>query len=150
MRQRIVGVTAFQSRRDARRPHQRVVNGVVGKARGRSLIAFRDCRHVGSDRSLFDLRHPLEVRAGDFVELHRELELRDLSESFRELIDRIVRSWYRAVPTSVVRRKSERDINLLARPDAVVEPLPILESPAAALVERERSIDQVAMLRKKP
>src|SRR5438034_709417 len=57
---------------------------------------------------------------------------------------------HRAVAASVVRREPKRDINLLARADTVVEPLSVLESPAAALVEREGSIDQVAMLRKKP
>src|SRR5258706_9252255 len=97
-----------------------------------------------------ELRGALKVSARGLVELQREAEFGETYQSLRQTIDRIVPARDRAVAALIFDVELITQRNFFAGLDAVPDRLAVLQSDAAALVQCEFGIDQVAMVLEQP
>ena len=143
-----------ETRGDARRAHHRVpVGHQRGQARRGVSVGRRapNQPHVGGDlRVRFDQRRPLEVLPRDIVQLDGEFERREARERLRQVVDRVVLHRHRAVAARVDHLELEILVDLLARLHLVGQVLAFPYRAAAAFIDRQLGVDQVAVILDEP
>src|SRR5260221_14513456 len=105
---------------------------------------------MGLSQLATDLRGAIIERARGLVEVQGETEFGETYQSLRQMVDRIVPARDRAVAALIFHFELITQRNFLASLDAVPDRLAVLQSDAAALVQCEFGINQVAVVLEQP
>src|SRR4029078_3163062 len=102
------------------------------------IIALGERFHVRAELTTFHVAETTEIEPRDFVEFHRKFVVAEALERTREVIDRIRFHGDRTVPTFVVNREREGDVDLFARAERVEDVLAVLDRAGATFIDRDR------------
>src|SRR5947209_190560 len=153
LRQGVVGVARFEPRGDAGRPHHGVVEGSLREPRRRARVRARRAHeraHVRRSLPRLDRGHALEVGARRLVKVNGEVKLGETFETRGQRVDGVVLDGQGAVPALVLHLQREVARHLLGGLHAVEEGTPATLAPAAALVDAELGVQEVAVVRDEP